>query len=191
MIDVAVCDYGAGNTRSVISALGRLTGAARVTASPQDVRVADLVVLPGVGAARSAMAALQTTGLDRALRDRVAAGRPVLGICLGFQLAAQWSEEDGGVECLGILPGRVRRLAGRQVPRLGWSLVKPWAEAFYFAHSFAVETAVAVAHSDGVVAAAARGSFLGVQFHPEKSGPAGERFLAGYLQGLRLQPVVA
>ena len=178
MSNVSVCDYGAGNTRSVMASLNRLGAAVSLTSFPQDVADADLVILPGVGSARSAMAVLHERGLDLALRQRVAAGKPVLGICLGLQLALEWSEEDGGVECLGLIPGRARRLNGGRVPRMGWALVEPWAETYYFAHSYAAETESAVATSDGIVAAARRGSFLGVQFHPEKSGPAGQRFLA-------------
>ncbi|HWQ22970.1 MAG TPA: hypothetical protein VNK94_02580, partial [Gaiellaceae bacterium] len=127
---------------------------------------------------RSAMAGLRAAGLDEALRVRVAAGRPTLGICLGLQLALEESEEDGGVAGLGLLPGRARRLREGRVPRMGWAPVEPDGEAFYFAHSYAAETPAAVARSEGIVAVAQAGSFLGVQFHPEKSGPAGARFLA-------------
>ena len=175
---VAVCDYGAGNVRSVCVALERLGAAATATADPATVLAADLAVLPGVGSAASAMAALRARGLDDALRERVAAGRPTLGICLGLQLALEESEEDGGVSGLGLLPGRAVRLQGGRVPRIGWAPVEPGGEAFYFAHSYAAETPAATARSEGVVAAAESGSFLGVQFHPEKSGPAGARFLA-------------
>jgi imidazole glycerol phosphate synthase glutamine amidotransferase subunit len=175
---VAVCDYGAGNTRSVMASLGRLGVDVVLTSSPRDVASASLAILPGVGSACSAMAALRERGLDLALRQRVGEGRPVLGICLGLQLAMEWSEEDGGVACLGLLPGRAVRLTEGRVPRMGWAVVEPWDETFYFAHSYAAETESAVATSDGIVAAARRGSFLGVQFHPEKSGPAGHRFLA-------------
>lgn len=181
MTDVAVCDYGASNTRSVLSALRRLGGDVTLSASIDRLDGAALVVLPGVGSARSAMDRLRALGLDAVLRRRASANRPILGICLGLQLAFEWSDEDGGVDCLGILPGRVTRLAGRHVPRMGWARVEPWNEAYYFAHSYAAETPAAVATSDGIVAAAAGGAFLGVQFHPEKSGPAGERFLAAFL----------
>jgi imidazole glycerol-phosphate synthase subunit HisH len=176
-VRVAVCDYGAGNLRSVIAAFGRLGANARETSSPTDVLGADLAVLPGVGSAASAMAGLRERCLDDALRARAAAGRPMLGICLGLQLALEESEEDGGVDGLALLPGRAVRLRSARVPRIGWASVEPGGEAFYFAHSYAAETPAAIARSEGVVAAARHGSFLGVQFHPEKSGNAGARFL--------------
>jgi glutamine amidotransferase len=172
-----VCAYGAGNVRSVVAAFGRLGADARVTSSPADIAAADLAVLPGVGSAASAMAGLSERGLDDALRDRVAAGGPTLGICLGLQLALEKSEEDGGVAGLGILPGRAVRIAEGRVPRIGWALVEPSGEAFYFAHSYAADTPAATASSEGIVAIAEAGSFLGVQFHPEKSGAAGARML--------------
>jgi glutamine amidotransferase len=174
---VAVCDYRAGNVRSVVSAFRRLGATAIVTSDRAEVLAADLTVLPGVGAAGSAMADLVERGLDAALRDRVDAGRPTLGICLGLQLALEESEEDGGVPGIGLLPGRAVRLREGRVPRMGWATVEPHGDAFYFAHSYAAETPAATAMSEGVVAAAEHGAFLGVQFHPEKSGAAGARFL--------------
>lgn len=175
---VAVCDYGAGNVRSVLAAFRRLGADARSTRDPADVLAADVAVLPGVGAAASAMRGLRERGLDAALRSRVGAGGPTLGICLGLQLALEESEEDGGVPGLALLPGRAVRLREGRVPRIGWARVEPAGEDFYFAHSYAAETPTATARSEGIVAAAETGSFFGVQFHPEKSGAAGARFLA-------------
>jgi imidazole glycerol phosphate synthase glutamine amidotransferase subunit len=191
-LKVGVCDYRAGNIRSVEIALRRL-GAELV----DDVAGADLAVLPGVGSARSAMTELRRQGLDEALRARVADGRPVLGICLGLQLALEFSEEDGGVEGLGILPGRSVRLTEGRIPRMGWAKVGREADvslrrsdmsdsaAYYFAHSYAAETSCATAWSEGIVAEARAGSFLGVQFHPEKSGAAGARYLGRVLTEVR------
>jgi imidazole glycerol phosphate synthase glutamine amidotransferase subunit len=176
-VNVAVCEYGAGNVRSVVAAFRRLGVAASATSSPGDVCDVDLAVLPGVGSAASAMAGLRERGLDGALRERVDAGKPTLGICLGLQLALEESEEDGGVAGLGILPGRAVRLRDGRVPRIGWAAVDPGGEAFYFAHSYAADTPAATARSEGVVAIAESGSFVGVQFHPEKSAAAGARFL--------------
>jgi glutamine amidotransferase len=177
-VNVAVCEYGAGNVRSVAVAFERLGAQARITSSPADVAAADLAVLPGVGSAASAMGGLRERGLDNALRERVAAGGATLGICLGLQLALDESEEDGGVPGLALLPGRAVRLRTGRVPRIGWAPIEPDGEAFYFAHSYAAETSAAVSRSEGLVAVAESGSFLGVQFHPEKSGAAGGRFLA-------------
>jgi imidazole glycerol phosphate synthase glutamine amidotransferase subunit len=181
---VAVCDYRAGNIRSVEIAVRRL-GAEIV----DDVPTADLAVLPGVGSARSAMEELRRQGLDEALRQRLSDGRPVLGICLGLQLAVDWSEEDGGVDGLGLLPGKAFRLREGRVPRIGWAGVD-WeggaaGTAYYFAHSYAVETPCATASSEGIVAEARSGAFLGVQFHPEKSGAAGARYLDRVLREVR------
>jgi imidazole glycerol phosphate synthase glutamine amidotransferase subunit len=177
-VKVAVCDYRAGNIRSVEIAMRRL-GAELV----DDVAAADLAVLPGVGSARSAMEELRRQGLDVTLRDRIAEGRAVLGICLGLQLALDHSEEDGGVDGLGILPGRSVRLETGRVPRMGWAEVD--GTAYYFAHSYAADTPCATAWSEGIVAEARAGSFLGVQFHPEKSGAAGARYLDRVLREVR------
>ena len=177
-VKVAVCEYGAGNVRSVVIALNRLGLDVAISEDPETVEAADLAVLPGVGAAASAMRGLIERDLDEALRRRVVDGRPTLGICLGLQLALESSDEDGGVEGLGILPGRAFKLTEGRVPRIGWAPVDGLGETFYFAHSFAADTPAATARSDGYVAEARRGPFVGVQFHPEKSGPAGGRYLA-------------
>jgi imidazole glycerol-phosphate synthase subunit HisH len=167
---VAIARYGAGNVRSVELAVRRL-GAEIV----DDLEGAGLVVLPGVGSARSAM-----DGLGAAadiLRERVASGRAVLGICLGAQIALDESEEDGGTPGLGLVPGRAVRLQDERVPRIGWAPVEPTGETYWFAHSYACHTDATVAWSEGHSAIIESGSFTGVQFHPEKSGAAGARFL--------------
>lgn len=184
-LTVAVCEYGAGNVRSVDVALRRLGVTPQITEEPAAVLAADLAILPGVGAAGSAMRGLRARGLDRALVERVAADRPTLGICVGLQLSVERSEEDGGVECLGILPGTAVLLREGRVPRIGWAKVEPGGEAFYFAHSYAVETPAATHYSEGIVVGAAQGSFVGVQFHPEKSGNPGVRFLRRELERVR------
>ena len=177
MSDVVVVDYGAGNTRSVRAALTHLGRTSVVSADPALITSAPMVILPGVGSARSAMAHLDETGAAEALRERFANDRPLLGICLGMQLALQASEEDGGVKGLGLLEGLVVRLDAPRVPRLGWAIVEPWGDAYYFAHSYVAESPDTVATSEGLCAAVRRGSFLGVQFHPEKSERAGLAFL--------------
>ena len=173
MSNVVVVDYGAGNTRSVRAALTHLGLTSVVSCEPALITDAEFVVLPGVGSARSAMAHLDAAGAAQALRDRFANDRPILGICLGMQLALETSEEDGGVGGLGLLPGRVVLMHTDRVPRLGWANVEPWGESYYFAHSFAVESPASVATSEGVTVAVEDGSFFGVQFHPEKSASAG------------------
>jgi imidazole glycerol phosphate synthase glutamine amidotransferase subunit len=167
-VNVAIARYGAGNVRSVELALRRL--GVELT---DDLAGADLAILPGVGSARSAMEGLGDSA--QVLRERHAAGRPILGICLGLQLALEETEEDGGVAGLGIVPGRAVRLQAERVPRIGWADVD--GEAYWFAHSYAAESPATVATSEGVAAIVEHGSFTGVQFHPEKSGRAGARFL--------------
>jgi imidazole glycerol-phosphate synthase subunit HisH len=171
---VAIARYGAGNVRSVELACRRL-GAEMI----EDLAAADLAILPGVGSARSAM-----DGLGMAadvLRERVASGRAVLGICLGAQIALDESEEDGGTPGLGLVPGRAVRLRDERVPRIGWAPIEPGGETYWFAHSYACETDAVIARSEGHAAIIKSGSFTGVQFHPEKSGAAGARFLESCL----------
>jgi imidazole glycerol-phosphate synthase subunit HisH len=180
-VTIAIVDYGAGNTRSVRAACARLGATAEVTADPAALAAADVVILPGVGSARSAMATLRASGAVDALVARVQDGGPTLGICLGLQLALTSSEEDGGVRGLGLMPGVVRPLPDERRPRLGWFDVQPLGASFYFAHSFYADTSAATATADGVPAVAAMGSFTGVQFHPEKSGPAGLDWMAQWL----------
>jgi imidazole glycerol-phosphate synthase subunit HisH len=176
-VNIAICRYGAGNVRSVELAFQRLGADVIAADAPADVLDADLAVLPGVGSAGSAMAGLRERGLDDALRERAAAGRATLGICLGLQIALDESEEDGGTPGLGLVHGRAVRLRAERVPRIGWATIDPGGEAYWFAHSYAAETDAATATSEGFVAVVEDGAFTGVQFHPEKSGAAGARFL--------------
>jgi len=170
-VNAAICEYGAGNVRSVELALRRL-GVAVVA----DVAGADVAVLPGVGSAPAALAGLRRRGYDIALRERFGAGRPILGICLGLQLALDWTDEGGGVPGLGLVAGRAERIRTGRVPRMGWAHVDDRG-AFYFAHSYAAVTPSATAWSEGIVAEVRVGSFVGCQFHPEKSGPVGAAYL--------------
>jgi len=194
-VRVVLADYGAGNLRSVTSALERAGAEPSITIDAATVREAPLAVIAGVGHVESAARGLAANGLDAALRHRIAAGRPVLGICVGMQLLFGASDEGGsGLE---VLAGPVRRVRARRVPHMGWntlSLTRPSilvdgldGEDVYFAHSFAVEptdeaVVVAVADHDGrVVAAVEQGAVAGVQFHPERSARAGARLLENAL----------
>lgn len=192
---VAIVDTGGANLASLGFALERL-GARGVPAhDAAAVRSATHVVLPGVGSAADGMRRLRDQRLVDCLRSLT---QPVLGICLGLQLLAEASEEDD-VECLGILPGIVRRLAGdadTPVPNMGWCRVRAqerhalldgiadgsW---FYFVHGYALPAspaALAVAtHAAPFTAAAAHGNFFATQFHPERSARAGARLLANFL----------
>jgi imidazole glycerol-phosphate synthase subunit HisH len=199
-VDIAIIDYGMGNRRSVEKALEHIGVRAPVSGDRERLRAASGLVLPGVGAFPRAMHNLRELGLDELLHERIASGTPVLGICLGMQLAFDASSELGGGAGLGIVPGEVRALeAGElKLPHIGWnevSFAKPASAlvadlpsrcAFYHVHSFAPRPADAedvlgtAEYGAPFVTAVQRGSFYGVQFHPEKSSAAGLRLLANF-----------
>ncbi len=198
---IAVVDYGAGNLRSVARALERSGFEPQVTGDPADVLRADGVVLPGVGAFRDAITRLADKGLDEALRQAIAAGRPYLGLCLGLQVLFEESDEHGRTPGLGLLRGRVGRFPERdargallRVPHIGWNAVAfqgehpmvgrlPRQDAYYFVHAYRAEPAdpgcVAGVADHGGPFAAAFGlvNVFGVQFHGENSPTAGRRLL--------------
>ena len=189
----ALVDYGAGNLTSVRNAFAALGVETLVTRDPAVVAAADRVVFPGVGAAGSAMANLAAAGLSGAIRDAALSGRPFLGICLGMQILFSRSEEDGGVDCLGVFDGQVRRFPpapGFKVPEMGWNTVEGLREGvapeYYFVHSYYAEVVpetVGVSEYAGVrfTAMARRGSLWACQFHPEKSGRIGLDFIRDWL----------
>jgi glutamine amidotransferase len=191
-VSVVLVDYGAGNLRSLSAALARAGVAPVVSGDAGTVRDCSLAVIAGVGHLASAARGLAPVA--DALRERAAAGRPTLGICVGMQLLFEESEEGGAG--LGFLRGPVRRLRAARVPHMGWNtltLRRPTVlldgldgADVYFAHSYGVEPAddvtVAVTEHDGtVVAAVEHGATAGVQFHPERSGDAGARVLENAL----------
>ena len=197
---VAVVDYGMGNLASVAKALERSGADVRVTASVAGLRAAAAVVLPGVGAFRDAAARLEQAGLAAALRERIAAGTPFLGVCLGLQLLFESSGEGGRRPGLGVFPGTVERLqTSLKVPHIGWNELEwtaagsgmaaglPARPAVYFVHSYAAvpsDPSVVAATTDygePVVAAVARDSVWAVQFHPEKSSTVGLALLANFV----------
>ena len=197
---MAVVDYGMGNLASVAKALERSGAEARVTASTTAVRDADAVVLPGVGAFHDAAERLAQSGLGAVVRERIAAGAPFLGVCLGLQLLFESSGEGGRWPGLGVFEGTVERLETvLKVPHIGWNELAwtaagagmahglPAAAAVYFVHSYAAlpadSTIVAATTDYGgkVVAAVARDSVWAMQFHPEKSSVVGLTLLAHFV----------
>ena len=199
-MSVAIIDYGVGNLRSVEKAFHAGDVEALVSADEGVLRTADKLVLPGVGAFRACMEALAERGFDRLVRERVEAGTPLLGVCVGMQMLFEESEEFGTTRGLSFLRGRVRRFPeGLRVPQVGWNQVG-WrgghalAEGisektfFYFVHSFFCEaddeTSVVGETEYGLTYASvvARGNVCGVQFHPEKSQAAGLRLLKNFAE---------
>ena len=201
---LVVVDYESGNLRSVSRALESFGVEPLVTGNPQDLADADAVVLPGVGSGPAAMTALRQRKLVEPLREFADSGRPFLGICLGLQLLLDWTDEEGGAPCLGIVPGKVRRLPesnggpALKIPHMGWNSVALNAEHpalsgidsgsyFYFVHSFYAEPS----KSAGVLGTTeyglpfcsvyAKDNVVATQFHPEKSGPVGLRIYRNFV----------
>lgn len=189
MSDVAVVRTGSANLASVFAALERIGGRPRLVDRAAEIASASRLVLPGVGAFAAAMATLGRLGLIEPLRDHVRTGRPLLAICLGFQLLAEASDEGGDTAGLGMIPGRVQRFGPHvRVPQFGWNRVE-WADDTaasghaYFANSYRLVEppagwSLATAdHGGRFVAAIARPQQLACQFHPELSGAWGEALL--------------
>ena len=192
----AIVDYRAGNLTSVRLAFAAIGETATVTDDPAVIADADRVVFPGVGAAKSAMENLKRAGLVDAVRSAALSGRPFLGICLGMQILFEHSEEDGGVDTLGVFRGKVRRFpdkAGFKIPEIGWNQVREKAtgnderiKEFYFVHSYYAEIVpetAGVSEYAGVefTAMVKRGKLWACQFHPEKSGRVGLALLKEWL----------
>ena len=203
---VVVLDYGSGNLRSAQRALARAGSQVSVAADLAAAADADGLVVPGVGAYAACMAGIDALRAGPVIAERVAAGRPVLGICVGMQILFEYGEKHGVVsKGLGLLPGGVTRLAARRIPHMGWNTVDPPAGSglfaglpagsrFYFVHSYAATDTGALAgagalvttctHESGFVAAVERGPLWAAQFHPEKSAETGAALLRNWLAAL-------
>lgn len=200
---IAVLDYGIGNLRSAEKALQHLGADAHLVDDPDRAAGADGVVLPGVGAFGRCAQALRSSGLDRATTFAVERGVPFLGICVGFQLLYEGSDEDPTHAGLGVLPGVVRRLPpGVKHPQMQWNRLQPSGDRtpgllvgipqpawVYFVHSYAPgrtdDTTSTCEYGGPVTASAERGRVWGTQFHPEKSGSVGLGILANFVAAVR------
>ena len=195
MTTIAIVDYGVGNVHSVQRALVEVGAEARLSGDIEELERADGVVLPGVGAFAPALARLAERGLGRGIVEMSRRGKPVLGVCLGYQLMFEESTEHGRHEGLGLLPGRVVEVGNSErLPVIGWCRTAQTSDSplwagiadgsyFYYVHSYAPdgspERIGCTAHAPA--AAAARGNVMGTQFHPEKSGADGLRLYANFV----------
>ncbi|MGB7931372.1 MAG: imidazole glycerol phosphate synthase subunit HisH [Gammaproteobacteria bacterium] len=208
MASIAIIDYGMGNLHSIAKAMEHIAGKNRVVVSSRraDILAADRVVFPGVGAIRDCMGELQASGLDQVVLE-AACSKPLLGVCLGMQALLDSSEENQGITCLGIIPGRVARFAadlktvdgGRlKIPHMGWNQVMqqrahplwrniPDGSRFYFVHSYyaipEVDACVAAVTPYGIDFASviSQDNVFAVQFHPEKSQHSGLGLLSNFV----------
>ncbi|WNM37639.1 imidazole glycerol phosphate synthase subunit HisH [Micromonospora halotolerans] len=200
---VVVLDYGSGNLRSAERALARVGADVTVTADLTAAAEAEGLVVPGVGAFAACMAGIEALGAGPVIAERVAAGRPVLGICVGMQVLFEHGDEHGVVtKGLGLLPGGVTRLPAPRLPHMGWNTVQapagsvlfaglPADARFYFVHSYGVIAPAALAaagatvttahHGTDFVAGIERGPLSAAQFHPEKSADTGATLLRNWL----------
>ena len=192
---IAIVDYGVGNVHSVERALVHVGAETSLTRDADDLAGADGIVLPGVGAFAPALARLEADGLGRRLVELARRGKPVLGVCLGYQLLFEESSEHGRHEGLGLLPGKVVEVTTTaRLPVIGWCRLTQTGPSplwrgienhsyFYFVHSFAPEaSSSAVACTEHApAAAAAKGNVMGTQFHPEKSGDDGLRLYENFV----------
>lgn len=197
---IGVVDYGMGNRRSVEKALEHVGADVRLTADHDELRAADGLLVPGVGAFPAAMDALRATGLDAVVRERAASGTPVLGACLGMQVLFERSDEHGGTEGLGVLEGEVRRLdpRGLKLPHIGWNEVRwqrpspltaglPDPSTFYHVHTYVphparVQDVIGMSdYGSPFATVVGRDSVFGAQFHPEKSSTHGLAMLRNFV----------
>jgi glutamine amidotransferase len=197
-----IIDYDAGNLANVYHALLREGTEAEITRDPETIRKADAMILPGVGAMGDAMAHLRQYGLTELIREEVGRGKKLAGICLGMQALFEVSEEGGQIPCLGFLPGKIEEIPaapGRKVPHMGWNELEfraphwiarglPPHPYVYFVHSYyktPSDTADVIASADygvSIPAVVGNDSVIGLQFHPEKSGPVGAQLWRNILE---------
>lgn len=197
---ISIVDYGAGNLRSVINAVTKLGYQPKLAVTPEQVLEAGVLILPGVGAAAHVMQSLKKLGLDCAIAQYIAEGRPFLGVCIGLQVLFGRTEEGGGHDCLGIVSGTVKRLPeGLKIPHMGWNQVKqkkehpvfagvPDGANFYFVHSYYVEpddkalVAGETEYGIDICSAIIRDNLVATQFHPEKSGEDGLKIYDNFIK---------
>ncbi len=196
---IAIIDYGAGNLRSVSNAIAKLGYQSRVTSDADDVLNADAVILPGVGAAADTLHSLEESGMTEVISQLIREDRPLFAICVGMQVLFEGTEEGGWKECLGIIPGAVRKLPqGLKVPHMGWNQVKqkvthpifdgiPDEANFYFVHGYYADPednsveAGATEYGVDFCSVLVRNNLVATQFHPEKSGEYGLIMYANFL----------
>ena len=197
---IAIIDYGAGNLRSVVNAIMKLGCQPKITSCPRDLFDARAVILPGVGAAGETMKNLKMLGMVTPIRQFIGEGRPFFGVCIGLQILFAGTEEGGCHECLGVIPGQVKKLPdGLKIPHVGWNQVRqvgshpifdgiPDKANFYFVHSYYAEPcdrSLVVGETDygiTICSVIARGNLVATQFHPEKSGEFGLRMYDNFIK---------
>ena len=200
---IAIADYGVGNLFSLKSSFAAIGQDATVTSDPEEIRSADRVILPGVGAFRDAADKLHASGMDRVVKEEAAKGKPLLGICLGMQLLFEKSFEYGEHEGLGLLQGEIRPIGeripkGLKIPQMGWNSLRILQESpllkntregehVYFVHSYSAvnceDSLLAVTnYGTALTACVGKGNVYGCQFHPEKSGEVGLRILKAFCE---------
>jgi glutamine amidotransferase len=196
---IAIIDYGAGNLRSVANAIKKLGYHPRVTSAPSEVLDAAAVIFPGVGAAGDTMDSLDKSGMADVIHQLIYEQRPLFAVCVGLQILFSGTEEGGWHECLGVIPGRVKRLPpGLKIPHIGWNQVKqtlshpvfdgiPDEANFYFVHSYYAEpedvsvVAGVTTYGASICSMVIKDNLIATQFHPEKSGDHGLRMYSNFL----------
>ena len=200
---IAIIDYGVGNLFSLRSSFAAIGQEAAVTNDIDEIRRADRLILPGVGAFRDAAEKLRVSGMDRAVKEETAKGKPLLGVCLGMQMLFERSYEYGVYEGLGLLKGEIRPIAeripaGLKIPQMGWNALKIVRESslfrytkdgeyVYFVHSYSAvqcedSLLASTEYGADLTACAGKGNVFGCQFHPEKSGEVGLRMLKAFCE---------